>query len=164
MNNFVNQQPYIRSSREFPEENKMLAQEVNKSYIDIANGVNQRIIGTYPTNSPAITGESWFMGGRRFQSARQIYNFTGTGDIPHYVNVLNIESISPRSYGVYLDSEGNYCGAIFSSETAIAGQISFYVTPNSAIDTLDGNIVIQAGADAPTIVSGIIDLEWIYEV
>ena len=49
--NVVNQMPYLQTSRNFPLEAQPLAVEVNKSYVDIANSVNNRMIGLYPTEA-----------------------------------------------------------------------------------------------------------------
>jgi hypothetical protein len=153
MSNAVNQVPYLRVSREFPEDAKMLTQECSKSYLDIAGAVNERTIGIFPQNRPAIGGESWFFNGRgKQQNLRQVYTFTATGNIAHGINLAGISQISPKSYGSYTDGT-NYYGVIYASSVAIAGQVSFYITPT--------NIVVQAGAGAPSITQGTIVLEWI---
>jgi len=60
--NVINQVPYVRTSRQFPfDDVALLAMEINKAYIDIANVVNNRVIGLFPVNRPAITGESYFL-------------------------------------------------------------------------------------------------------
>jgi hypothetical protein len=160
--NVINQAPFLRTSRNFPNEINQLTVEINRSYVDIANNVNNRTIGLFPTNRPAVNGESWFItNNQRQQGFRQIYTFTSTGSIPHYINILDISLISPKCYGSFRDSSNNYYGCIFASNASIPGQVSFYITPNSSISALDGNIVILAGAGAPTIQSGIIVIEWI---
>lgn len=153
--NVVNQVPYLRTSREFPDESTELADEVNKSYIDIANAVNSRTIGIFPTTRPAITGESWFItNNQKQQSLRQVYTFTTTGNVAHGIPISSISQIS-KSYGSFTDAT-NYYGAIYASNVAIAGQISYYITAT--------NIVILSGAGAPTISSGIIVIEWLSKV
>lgn len=152
MNNVINQVPYLRTSRNFPEELHQLTVEVNKSYVDIANAVNNRTISIFPTTRPAVGGESWFiLNNQRQQNFRQIYVFTATGNIPHGIN-FNSVSYFTKCSGSFTDGI-NWYGAIFTSNTAIVGQVSFYVTPT--------NIVILAGAGAPTISTGLIVLEWI---
>ena len=75
MNNYINPNPYLRTTREFPQDIKQLTQEVNKSYLDIANAVNARTIGIFGVARPSVTGESWYIfGNRRQQTARQIFN------------------------------------------------------------------------------------------
>jgi len=151
--NVVNQMPYLQTSRNFPLEAQPLAVEVNKSYVDIANSVNNRMIGLYPTNRPAINGESWFINdNQRQQAFRQIYTFTAAGSIPHGINFNSVSFISPKSCGSYTDST-NWYGVIYASSTTITDQVSFYVTST--------NIVVQADAGAPSITNGIIVLEWL---
>jgi hypothetical protein len=150
--NLLTQAQFLRTSRHFPLDAQPLSVEVNKSYVDIANAVNSRIIGVFPTNRAVITGESWFIqNNARQQSFRQIYPFTATGNILHGINLTNIYGFS-KAYGAFTDGT-NWYGAIFASNTAIAGQVSFYIAPT--------NIVILAGAGAPAIVQGTIVLEWL---
>lgn len=155
MNNVVNQVAYLRTSREFPEDLTKLTIEINKSYVDIANIVNNRIIGLFPTNKPAITGESWFItGNQRQQSLRQLYPFTTTTPIPHGLNLNQIDRFT-RCFGAFTDGT-NWYGLINGSNIAIAGQVSFYVTPT--------NIVFLVGAGAPALTKGQIVLEWLSQV
>lgn len=146
--------PYLREQRQFPDEDiKLLSKQVDQAYIDIAAKVNARTIGLFPVNVQAITGESWYFSGQpqRQQSLRQVYTFTATGNIAHGINFATVSMFTKPS-GSFTDGT-NYYGAIYASSTAIAGQVSFYITPT--------NIVVLAGAGAPTIVSGIIILEWL---
>ncbi len=146
---------YLRTSREFPEDLRQLTVELNKTYLDIANTVNCRTIGLFPTTRPAINGEEWYINNNQKQQGfRQIYPFTAIGNIPHTLNFNSI-SMFTKSSGSFTDGT-NYYGAIYASNVAIAGQISFYITPT--------NIVVLSGAGAPTIQSGIIILEWISKV
>ena len=152
MTSIVNQAPFLRTSRNFPNDPQELAVELTKSYIDIALNVNNRSIGLFPTTRPAITGDSYYLSNNlKQQSLRQVYAFTGTGNIPHGVNTTQFSTFS-RCYGWFTDGT-NWYGAIFGSNVAIAGQVSFYLTPT--------NIVVLAGAGAPSIVSGNIVLEWL---
>ena len=153
--NIVNQVPYLRTSRSFPQEAQPLAVEVNRSYIDVAEKVNDRIIGVYPTNHPAINGESWFVTSRKQQAFRQIYSFTATGSIAHGINWNSVYFISPNSYGSFTDGT-NWYGVAYLGSTAVMAEVSFYVTST--------NIVVLAGAGAPTITQGYINLEWISQV
>lgn len=152
--NVVNQIPYIRTSREFPQEVQQLAIEVNKSYVDIANNINARTIGIFPTNRPAITGESWFIDNQRQQTLRQVYAFTTTAAINHGINVSAIERFT-RMFGTFTDGT-NWYGLIAGSNVAIAGQISFYLTPTQ--------IIFLVGAGAPALTKGTIVLEWLSDV
>lgn len=155
--NLRNTAAYLRVQRLFPSDNpQALAVELDRSYVDIANAVNSRIIATFTVNVQSVNGESWFFegGNRRRQGLRQVYEFTGIGNIPHGLNISTI-LISPKSCGDFTDGT-NWYGANFDSNTPLAGQVSFYVDP--------ANIVIVAGAGAPSITSGIIVLEWISQV
>ncbi len=158
----VNQVPYLRASREFPKDLDHLVEEVNQSYLDVAQAVNDRTIGIYPVNKRAITGNNYFLKGKsKQQSFRQVYPFTGAGPIPHGINILTIASMSPYCYGTYRDAAFNWYGAIYATSVPIAGQVSFYITPNTSSSVLNGNIVVLVDAGAPAVVSGIIVLEWI---
>jgi len=158
--NIINSGAFLRTSREFPYDAEKLNLQINKSWIDIANAVNQRINGTYLINGAAVTGEEWFFNeNKKQQSLRKLYKFTTSGNIPHNI-FSTISMVSPRSYGTYLSTNGNWYGVIYSSNTvAIANLVTFYVTPS--VGTTSGNIVILAGAGAPAISTGLIDLEWI---
>jgi hypothetical protein len=104
--NVINQVPYLRTSRQFPEDLPELCVQVNKSYIDIATAVNNRTIGIFPTNRPAVTGESWYFSSQRQQTLRQIYSFgaiaPGTElDIPTGIEPINIVRFT-RIYGTVI--------------------------------------------------------------
>lgn len=150
--NIVNQNSFLRTSRNFPEEAQPLAVEVNRTYLDIAEKMNSRTIGVYSTMRPAQNGETWYIDNRGQKGFREVYSFTTTGNIAHGINFTGVVFISPLSYGTVTDGT-NWYGAIYASNVAIAGQVSFYVT--------NTNIVVLAGAGAPAITSGYINLEWI---
>jgi hypothetical protein len=156
MNNIINNMPYLRTTREFPEDNvHQLAVEINKTYLDIAQAVNNRTISIYPTNRPALGGESWFLTkNQRQQNLRQLYAFTATGNIVHGLQWNSVSQIT-KSTGSFTDGT-NWYGAFYASSVSIAGQVTFYVTPTV--------IVILSGAGAPTIVNGTIVLEFITNV
>lgn len=159
MSNAINATPYLRTSRSFPQDPHALAVELSKAYIDIANRVNDRSIGLFATTRPVVTGDSYFLtNNQRQQSFRQVYSFTAAGNIPHNVRTDQIFSFG-KAYGWFTDGN-NWYGAIYGSNVAIAGQVSFYLTP-FVPPTTPGNIVVLAGAGAPAIVSGIIVLEWL---
>lgn len=155
--NVVNQVAYLRTSRSFSQDIKQLTLEVGKSYIDIANAVNERTISIFPVNRPAINGESWFIDkNKRQQGFRQVYTFTTTANIPHGINFDEVFAFV-RCWGTFTDSAtGNWYGIIFGSTVAIAGQRSFFLTPT--------NIVFLAGAGVPPLTYGQIVLEWISDV
>ncbi len=150
--NVVNQVAFLRTSREYPEEIRQLSVEVNKSYIDIAAAVNARTIGIFPTNRPAITGESWFLtGNQRQQTFRQVYTFTTTAAITHGITNVMAGQFIP-CYGEYTDGTNTY-GLIYGTSVAIAGQITFYVTATQ--------IVFVVGGGAPALANGKIVLQWL---
>lgn len=159
MNNVINQMPYLRTSREFPEEMHMLTVECNKAYVDTANVVNERTIGIHTTTRPAINGEQWYLVKNLKQQAfRQVYTFTGTSDINIGFKLASISQISKMS-GVYTDGT-SWFGLIPGTSVAIAGQILFYVTVN-ALSTTSDVIKFVVGGGAPSLTSGKIVLEWL---
>lgn len=149
--NIINQVAYLRTSRNFPTEVEQLTVEINKSYVDTANAVNNRTISIFPTNRPAINGESWFLSSQKQQALRQVYTFTTTANIPHNVQVIDPAQFV-RGFGTYTDNTNSY-GLIYASNVAIAGQISFYITSM--------NIVFVVGAGAPVLTKGTVILEWL---
>ena len=150
--NIINGVPYLRTSRSFPPEINTLAIQVNKSYIDIANNVNAKIIGIFPTRVAAITGEQWFLTqNQRQQSLRQVFTFTATTPITHNIELNTITDFT-RCWGEYTDGTNEY-GLFWATSIAIAGQITFYLTPTQIIFVVDGA--------APALNSGRIILEWL---
>lgn len=163
MTSIINQTSFLKVQREFPDDPKQLTVEVDKAYVDVANAVNTRTIGLYPTNRPAIVGDSYYYNqNRRQQALRQLYRFVAplSASYPHGINPKSIDHFSPNTYGEckFYDSvtnTTNYYGAIFASDTPIAGQYSFW------IDGTTNSIVIEQGAGVPTITEILIVLEWI---
>jgi hypothetical protein len=149
--NVANQVVYLRNSREFPEELHQLSVEVDRAYIDIANAVNSRTVGIFPVARSVVTGEAWYKTGfQKQQTQRQVYNFTSTAAINHGITVTNIDQFT-HCWGVFTDGT-NWYGIIFGSNVAIAGQISFYITPTQ--------ITFLSGGGAPALTRGTIVLEW----
>ena len=146
---------FLRTSRNFPAEIQPLTVEINKAYVDIANQVNDRISAIFGTVL-TITGESWFLDGQagRQNSLRQVYVVTATGTYVHGINFQDMTAFS-RMYGQYTDGTYWY-GLIPASNTAIAGQVSFYLD--------NTNINVIAGAGAPSLTYGLIILEYISQV
>lgn len=150
--NVVNQSPYLRTTREFPEEVKHLAFQVNKSYLDIATAVNYRTIGIFPTNRPAITGEQYFIRqNQQQQTFRQVYRFTTTASINHGINIIDPAQFT-SCFGSYTDDINSF-GLIFGTDVAVAGLITFYITATQ--------IVFLVGAGAPALTMGTIVLHWL---
>lgn len=147
--------PYLKAQWQFPYDDlRGLSHQNDISYIDIASKVNARTIGTFAVNFPLVTGERWFLNGAATpqQSLRQVYTFTGAGNIPHGINLSTISLFTNKCYGAYTDGT-NWYGVIFSSSTGIAGQVTFYITPTNIVVTVDGA--------APAVTSGTIVLEWV---
>ncbi len=155
MNSVVNTVPFIKTSRNFPQDSaENLSQELDKAYIEIAQAINTRTIGLFPINRPAITGNAFFLTPARRQTLRQVYVFTTTATINH-----NIHDINPNDFtncnGSFTDGTNNF-GLIWASNVAIAGQITFYLTATQ--------IIFLIGAGAPTLTTGRVILEWISAV
>ena len=159
--NVVNQVAYLRTSREFPPDLQQLCVEVTKSYIDTSNAVNSRIIGIFPRNRPAITGESWFFNNQRQQTLRQDYAVTPSDIVTGFIN-HNINGnfgITPsnftRCWGSFTDGTNGY-GFIWATNGPIPNQSTFYLTSTQIV------FVIDAGS--PVLTSGRITLEWLSAV
>jgi hypothetical protein len=163
MINIANQVAFLRTTREFPEELHQLTVEVNKTYVDIANAVNNRTISIFPTGRSVLDGESWFLNSSlRQQGLRQVYTFTGTTAINIGFKFSSIAQFSPKCYGTFTDGT-NWYGLIYGSNVAVAGQISFFIAFNGS-STLTDQIVFAVGAGAPAITKGTIILEWLSKV
>lgn len=147
--------PFLRSSRDFPEDQQALRMELNRAYLDTSNAVNVRTIGIHTADRSSVNGESWYLTAQKVQGLRQVYPFTAVGNIAHGLNWNSVFAISPKSCGTFTDGS-NWYGCAYLGSTAVAGEVTFYVT--------DMNIVVLAGAGAPTISSGIIDLEWLSNI
>jgi hypothetical protein len=150
--NVTNQTPYLRTSRNYPQESQPLAVEVNRSYVDIAEKMNVRTIGIFPTDKPAITGESWFINAnKKQQSLRQVYNITSAAAFNHGLNLTDIAFFTVIR-GIGFDGT-NYYPIPYVSPIAAADNIGIYVTPTQ--------VMITTGVGSPSITSGIILLEWL---
>ncbi len=164
--NAPDRSPYLRTSRNFPEDVHNLCLEINKSYIDIANAVNSRTISIFTVNKPMVNGESWFFNQGRQQAFRQVYlipaSITTGFAIDIGFKLSSINKISPNSYGSFTDGT-NWYGIIYATNVAIAGAYTFYIKLNAS-STVSDQVIILIGAGAPTITSGIINLEWISDV
>ena len=153
--NTINSSPYLRTTREIPEEIHQLSVEVNKAYVDIANAVNNRTIGLFPTTRSAFTGERWFINNNQpQQSIRQVYSFGAIAagaalNIP-YQTQGNVQF--SRIYGTCITGLPDFRPIPYASVAANAN-IDLRVTAT--------NIVIAVGTASPNITSGLIILEWL---
>jgi len=153
--NFVNQTPYLRTTRAFPEEVKQLAVEVNRAYVDIANAVNTRTISIYPTTRAAITGNNYYLvKNQRQQSFRQIYNFTTVPvDIPHGINLDEIYAVV-KIYGAFTDGTFWYT-LPWVSVVDVTNQINVFLSSSQIRITGGG------GPGQPIPTQGTVVLEWV---
>ena len=158
--NVVNQSPYVKTTRLFPEDLPKLIQEMNASYTETSLAINDRTIGIYPTTRPAITGNGYFFTGKKQQSLRQIYSFTTTADIRLGFKLNKIYRII-QGYGTY-NSGTSVFGLIYGTSVAVAGQTLFYIDTDVSPDS--DLIKFVVGAGAPALDSGIIVMEWISNV
>lgn len=154
----LQQSPYLREQRTFPPESmNLLTVEIDRTYIDIAQKVNNRTIGIFALNGPIVTGERWFLQGqpKPQQTLRQLYSFTAQGSYPHGINLSQIAGFT-RIYGTIYDGT-NWYPLPFVNATAANSQVSLVITPT--------NIVITEGGGAsPTITQGFVVLEWLSQV
>lgn len=155
MNNSVNNVAYLPTTRIFPFEIKELSIEMNRSYIDIANAVNNRTISIFPSNKPVITGESWFIKNQKQQSLRQVFSLTGLTSFNHGLNLNNISTIT-QVRGMFTDGTNYYPLPYVASTMKMGSQVNVYVSPTQ--------IVILPGVDTPAFSSGFILLEWLADV
>lgn len=147
------QSPYLPLQRNFRvQTTEELASELDKSYVDIAGRVNDRTIGLFAVDYAAITGEKWFLAGQpgKAQTFRRVFTFTTTAAINHGLTFSQINGFT-RIYGQYTDGT-NWYGIIAATTTAIAGQLSVYISPTQ--------IVFVSGG-APAVQSGRVILEWL---
>jgi len=157
----ANQTPYLRTSRNFPHDLALLAVEVTRTYIDVASAVNQRTIGIFPTNRPAVTGESFYFDkNAKQQTLRQLYVFgaiaAGTElDIPH--GITNLDQFS-RIYGtVVTNIPGDYRPLPYIDPGLLTNGMTVLVGIVAGVPS----IRIILGATAIPVVKGLIVLEWI---
>jgi hypothetical protein len=157
MNNNLSQVSFLIKTRDFPKDAALLSGVLDRTYIDIANAVNNRVISIFAITKPTQTGETWYLDGNiRYQALRQVYTFTSTSDIPIGFKFSAISSFS-RMSGTYTDGTSWY-GLVPATSVAVAGVISFYLGVGSS--TSD-SIKFLVGAGAPSLTSGKIIIEWL---
>ncbi|SRR6266404_973981 len=160
--NLLNPVPYLRTSRSFPIDSGKLEVELVNSYIDIANAVNARTIGIFPSNRPSITGESWFLTSAKQQTLRQIYSIGAIAsgaelDIPLGFTNFNILT---KITATVVTNVPDYRPIPFVDP----------VTATNGMEILVGTVAgilqirIILGATAPPIVSGIAVIEFLSQV
>jgi hypothetical protein len=150
--NIFNKAPYLRTTRHFPAEIQALQVELDRSNIDIANAVNDRVIGIFAKGQIAITGESWYVNGStKQQTLRKIFTFAAPGAAPHNIDLQQISGIT-RLYGTCTDGSTWYPLPYVDTVSA-NNQISLTLTSS--------NVVITAGSSAPTITNAIVVVEYL---
>ncbi len=165
----INQVPYLRTSRQFSEDLKPLTVEVNKSYIDIATAVNNRIIGIFPTNRPAVTGESWYFSSQRQQTLRQIYPFgaiaPGTElDIPHGISLPDVVRFT-KIYATVITNVPDYRPIPYIDPAVLTTGMTILVGPGTVAPYIGVPCIrIVLGATAVPVTSGVAILEWLSNV
>lgn len=147
----LNKSAFLREQRTFPQEAQPLSVEMDRSYVEIANKINDRTIGFFATTYPSVTGEKWLINGVTYQGFRQLYTFTSSGNINHNLDIANMYTFT-RSYGMFSDGT-NWYPLPYVNATAVANQVQVIVTPTQ--------IQITTGGGAPAISSGFVVLEWI---
>jgi hypothetical protein len=147
--------PLLGEQRKFPYDDvKSLARICDQSYIDIANKINSRTIGIFPSNTNILTGERWFLEGQpKPQSTiRQVFRFSDSAlTIAHGIDLASLTNFT-RIYGCFFDGT-NWQALPYVSVVAATSQIGVLI--NST------NIVVTKGVGAPAISSGLIVLEWL---
>ena len=151
------QSPYLKEQKHFPNRDLLdLSGQVDIAYIDIAQKINARTIGTFGLGFPLVTGEKWFLSGSSTsqQTLRQLYTFTAAGNIAHGIDINAISGFT-KIYGTFSNGT-NWYPLPFVDSSAVGNQVSVYVSSS--------NIVISAGGSAPTITTGYVILEWLSEI
>lgn len=157
MSNFVNNTPYLRASREFPENLHDLAFQSNKAYLEVANAINQRTIGIFPVIKSAITGEQWFINkNRKQQSLRQVFTF---GAIAAGATLLIPYTL--HGFDQFVRIWGTTVTDVPDSRPLPYASVTLNANIELRVDTVNHNIVIIVGAASPNVVSGTVILEWL---
>lgn len=153
-NSLFNRMPYLPSQRDYPDQIPGLVKEVFRSYVDIAQKVNERTIGIYPSNKPAVTGNKWFLTSEPLGVQRQVFPITtvAAGPYPHEIDLSQIVGFS-HIYGTAYDGTIWY-PLPYVDATSATDQIQLHVTSS--------DIVLTAGAGSPpAITQGYVVLEWL---
>ena len=149
----VQQTPFLPTSKSFPTDIAELSETLTKTYTEIAIAMNARMIGVFDTQQ-VNTGQRWpssGVGSDRRQAFRTVYVFgANPAPFPHgLVGVTQYVLITAIIKTATFSSSLPYV-----DPTDITKCIGFFV------DSTNINIVRGAGAD--NIVSGTIDLEYLY--
>lgn len=154
MTDFFNKTPYLRTSRGFTRNPENLLTQLDKTFEETALAVNERTIGIYPTNKPAVTGNTYFVSrNEKQQSLRRIYPFTSAAlSFNHGINLNEISGLV-NIYGTATDGT-NWYTLPHVDVTNANNQIS--ITINTT------QVVITLGAGTPpSITSGYVVIEYL---
>lgn len=154
MNDVLSKGAFLRTSRNFPPDLHQLTVEVNRSYVDIASTVNNRVIGFFTVNRSTVTGENWFITqNKRQQGLRQVYRWDDTNlTIAHGINFLSLTNII-RIWGTFFDGTA-WQTLPYVDVVSVTNQITVNV------DDTNINIVKGAGTP-PTCTNGLVIIEWL---
>lgn len=161
MNDFLSNSGYLRTAKSFPTEPHQLSVEINRSYVDIAHTVNNRIIGFFTVNRSTATGESWYIfKNQKQQTLRQVYTFgaiaPGTElDIPH--GLTNFDQFT-KIYGtVVTTTPGDYRPLPYIDPATLSTGMALLVGIVGGVPS----IRIVLGATALPVSKGLVVLEWL---
>jgi hypothetical protein len=163
MNNNLLQVPFLISSRDFPEDPKRLTAVLGRSYLDIANAVNNRTISVFPTSKPAQTGETWMLDqNNRFQTLRQVYSFGAIAaganlDIPH--GLTNLTQFT-RIWGTVVTTAVDYRPLPYIDPASLTTGMTILVGTVLGVPV----IRIALGATAVPVTRGLAILEYLTDV
>jgi hypothetical protein len=145
----ANKSSMVRSSRKFPEDPELLTTELTRSWTEIANAINDRVIGLIST-SPTITGKQYSYGSKKLGSLWQLFQFSDSSlTINHQINNLN--QVVAQS-GWFTD------GSVWYPLPYVD---VLNVTNQVGVSTTSTQIIVAKGTTAPTISSGYVILEWL---
>lgn len=151
----INNTPFLRTSRKFPQDTKLLEVELSKSYVDTANAVNSREICLYYT-AIVNTGQQWSIpaNGEVAQALRKVFLIPATAAGATATIIHNIPSISQvtRLYGTIISALPDFRPLPYASTTANA---------NIELRADTTNIYVKVGSASPNIVSGNVIIEWL---
>lgn len=154
MTNNYQQTPYLRTQRQFPTDDvRQLSGQMDHAYIDIAQKVNARTIGVFPTNFPLVTGEQWYLNGqpKNQQTLRQVYTIAGLVAFNHGINMASVTTFTKITGVLY--GSGNYYPLPYLDAVTSTNSIGVLVNNTQVLFTFT--------TPAVTITSGIIILEWL---
>jgi len=150
MSNVSSQVFFLKTSRAFPEESVELIRELTKAYIDTANAVNARTIGSFTVNTANQNGENWYLqSNKRQQGFRKTFVISSFSSFNH-----NVSGVSRyvKIYGTFTDGTNWYPLPYVDGSST---------TANIGVKVTSSQVQFTVGGTAPSITTGTIVLEWI---